>query len=196
MKERIRTFVAVELSAGIRAALAASARGLQEHGADVKWVAEESTHLTVKFLGDVRRASIPEVLTHLEEAGAAIEPFAMEVSGLSFFPRPERPKVVAAGIPQPAASALSALAAKTDAALSALGFPPERRAFRAHITLGRVKSPRGVRGLADALLTASGEPFGRQLVTEMVLFMSELSRSGPTYTLLGRAGLRGGSDTL
>lgn len=189
MKDRIRSFVAVELSAEIRSALGREIARLEAAGADVKWVEPGSLHLTLKFLGDVDRRAIPDVLRALGPAAAPVRPFDLEVSGVSFFPKPTKPRIVAAGIDPEGAEALEALALRVDEALAPLGFAREERAFKAHVTLGRARSPKGAGALADALLTSPGEPFGEQEVREVVLFMSELSRQGPTYTALGRARL-------
>lgn len=49
----MRLFIALELPARVRAAATAVARRLRQSGADVKWVAEENLHVTLKFLGEV-----------------------------------------------------------------------------------------------------------------------------------------------
>ena len=191
MKSRVRTFVAVELDPGVRRSLRREAERLAGSGAEVKWVAEENLHVTLKFLGQVDRPEVPEIVRALQEAARLVAPFRAEVAGAAFFPTPTRPKIVASGVDPAAAERLTELAGRIDDALSGLGFGRERRAFRAHITLGRVRGTRGVGALADSLLTADGRPFGQQDVDAVTLFMSELSRAGPRYTALGRAPLSG-----
>lgn len=193
MKDRVRSFVAVELSAEIRAALGREIARLAASGADVKWVEPGSIHITLKFLGEVEKLRVPEILEALEPAARETPPFGLEVVGVSFFPKPTHPRIVAAGIDPAGAKALAALARRVEEALLPLGFGREERAFRAHVTLGRARSPKGMGGLADAILTSGGEPFGEQDVEEVVLFMSELSREGPSYTALGRATLGHGA---
>jgi 2'-5' RNA ligase len=188
---RIRAFVAVELDPETRKSLRREAERLAASGAEVKWVAEENLHVTMKFLGQVDRRAVPEVLKALKEAVGEVKPFRAEVAGAAFFPTPVRPRIVAAGVEPQAAQGLAELAARLEDALAELGFGRERRAFRAHVTLGRVKGTKGVGALADALLTADGRPFGQQDVRQVTLFMSELSRAGPRYTALGRAPLNG-----
>jgi 2'-5' RNA ligase len=188
---RIRTFVAAELSQGTRRSLRREAERLADSGADVKWVAEENLHVTLKFLGQVDRRAVPDIMKAIESAARGVEPFRAEVAGVNLFPAPTRPRIVAAGLDPQAAERLSALAARLDDALVEIGFGREKRGFRAHITLGRVKGTKGVGALADAMLTADGRPFGEQDIDGVTLFMSELSRAGPRYTVLGRAPLNG-----
>jgi 2'-5' RNA ligase len=191
MKERIRTFVAVELGAQIVRALADEQRRLAEPGADVKWVRPESLHVTLKFLGDIARGNIGEVARAIEAAAAKIPPFRLVVEGVSFFPRPTKPRIVSVGVDADGTRALTDLALAVDEHLGEAGYRREERSFKAHITLGRVKSSRGLGGLSDLILTAPGEPFGSCDVDRVVLYMSELSRAGPTYTPLAHTDLIG-----
>ncbi len=184
---RVRTFVAVELDPGTRKSLRREAERLATCDADVKWVAEENLHVTMKFLGQVDRLVVPEIVKALAKAVGEVEPFRAEVVGVTFFPKPTRPKIVAVGVDPVAAGRLGEVAARVDDALVEVGFGKEGRGFRAHVTLGRVKGTKGIGALADALLTADGRPFGQQDVDQLTLFMSELSRAGPRYTVLGRA---------
>lgn len=189
MKERLRTFVAVELSEETRAALGAEIGRLKACGADVKWVAPGNLHLTLKFLGQVDRRDVPGILKALEAGSRGRRRFLMETSGLGFFPRPTKPRVVAAGIDEVGTSCLRLLAADVEEALFEVGFGREERDFKAHVTLGRVKSPKGISALSDYILTHDGRPFGEDSVESIALIMSELRREGPIYTVLGHAAL-------
>ena len=192
MKERLRTFVAVELPGGIRASLSEEIARLAEAGADVKWVGEENLHVTLKFLGQVDRHAVAGILKGLEAATRESSPFRMECRGLVFFPKPVKPRVVAAGVDEDGARALAELASRVEDSLVPLGYKKDERGFRGHVTLGRVRSPNGLKGLSDSILTYDGEPFGEADVDAVALFMSELRRDGPVYTALGHARLGGG----
>jgi 2'-5' RNA ligase len=190
-KNRLRAFVAVGLSPEVRASLADEIARLSASGADVRWVEPGNLHVTLKFLGQVERARVPEILNALEGAARDVRPFRAEVAGVAFFPRPVRPKVVAAGMEEEGVRGLEDLAARVEEALARIGFGRSERRFRAHVTLGRVKSPAGLGALADQLLVSRPERFGEQEFTEVALFISELAREGPRYTVLGRAALGG-----
>ncbi len=189
MKDRLRAFVAVELSEETRGALDREVGRLRGLGAEVKWVKPDALHITVKFLGQVDRRDVPGILKALEKAARARKSFLMEIGGLSFFPRPTKPRVVAAGVDEAGAASLALLAADIEDALVEVGFGREERGFRGHVTLGRVKSPKGIAALSDYLLTHDGRPFGEDRVESIALIMSELRREGPLYTVLGHASL-------
>jgi 2'-5' RNA ligase len=189
MRDRLRTFVAVELSEETRATLGDEIARLDACGADVKWVDHENLHLTLKFLGQVDRLDLPGILKALAIGAGARKRFTIEESGLGFFPRPTKPRVVAAGIDEVGAGSLALLAAAIEDALVDVGFGKENRAFKSHVTLGRVKSPTGIAALSDYILTHDGRPFGEDWVDSVALIMSELSREGPIYTVIGHADL-------
>ena len=86
---------------------------------------------------------------------------------------------------------LGVLAAGIADALEPLGFAPERRPFRGHVTLGRVRSPRGFAPLARELDAAAGATFGRWTASHVVLYRSHLRRTGSVYEALAVLPLAG-----
>ena len=174
------------LAEEIRARLAVEVERLRTVAPDVAWVARDNIHLTLKFLGSVETACLDTVTRALLTAAAGVDPFDVGLRGLGGFPSPARPRVIWAGLGDGAA-ATAALARRVDGALATLGFLREARAFSAHVTLGRVRTPRCNRTLAQAL--AGGGDFGRQRVDRLVLMRSQLSSRGARYTELVAAPL-------
>jgi len=89
------------------------------------------------------------------------------------------------------AEPLSGLAKDVEAAMARLGFPKEKRGFSAHLTLGRVRSPRNAAALLAALGQADAGPFGTVEVTQFELMQSELRPTGSVYTVLEKFPLEG-----
>lgn len=147
----------------------------------VAWIARDNVHLTLKFLGNVETARLDDVERALAVAASGQSWFELTVHGLGAFPSRTRPRVLWAGVAA-GGTELTALAARVDEALAALGFPRETRPFAAHATLGRVREPRAQPGLAGGL--DHHEAFGRQPVTRISLVRSELSPRGARYTEL------------
>lgn len=175
--------MAIDLPREIKRDLALTVSRLAEAGADVKWVEEENFHLTLKFLGEVESAQLPELRVALSRASSDFPPFAFRLGELGAFPSLRRPRVIWAGVKAP--TLLPELARRVEGEMTALGFPREERSFSPHLTLGRVRSPAGLTSLARLLETTS-PPEGEVRVEEVVLFSSLLSREGPTYTSLAR----------
>ena len=184
----LRTFVALPLSAALHGGLATVQRDLQRScpAGSVRWVKADGIHLTLFFLGDVlasRLADIQRVLTHVAEASPRVE-FAVE--GVGAFPNLHRPNVIWVGI-RDVTGHLATLHRGVNTALASLGFQPEERAFKPHLTLGRVNRNAG----SDAA-SRVGEAVGRfnlgrlgeECPRELILFRSELKSSGAEYTPL------------
>ena len=177
----MRTFIAVELDEAIRERLAAAQERLRGAGPKVKWVRPERMHLTLKFLGEIDPETVDAVADAMVAAVEGVAPFEFAVAGIGAFPPRGAPRVVWAGVDD-AAGGLTRLHKGLERELRKLGFPREKRAFRPHLTLGRVKERRGSERLRAQMAADAGAAFGLQRVEELVLFESVLSPQGPTYT--------------
>ncbi len=182
----MRAFVAVELPASVRADLRALTECLAQAHGDVKWVEEENLHITMRFLGEIRedqRAAIEALLTRI---AGCLAPITLQLAGIGAFPSVSAPRVVWAGVGQ-GADVLTRIAGEFEAGLRPLGFEPEERKFTAHVTLGRVRSPRNLSRLSSQLKTTAWTPPPAFPAAHLTLFQSTLSIAGSTYTPLLRA---------
>jgi 2'-5' RNA ligase len=182
--EAIRAFIAIELDDAVRRAAAEVVRVLRESpgGDRARWVRPENLHVTLRFLGDIDPARIPSIVCNLREATAGLRPFQLGLGRVAAFPSARRPRVVSfeVGPGEP----LAELAEAVEQAVVKAGFEPEERRFWAHLTLGRVS------GRAYPAVTAPVTAMGESLVVnEIVLFRSELLRSGAIHTPLERIAL-------
>jgi RNA 2',3'-cyclic 3'-phosphodiesterase len=175
----VRAFIAIDLPEPLRAALARAQHALARTGAAVRWVRPEQLHVTLKFLGEIPAPAVDALRGALREAVAGHAAFDLEVTGLGAFPV-RRPKAVWAGCCG-ALDRLAALQRAIDRAAQAAGVPVDAREFRPHITLGRVKTPAGVRELSAAVAACADAAFGRLPVHAVVLYRSELLPDGPRY---------------
>jgi 2'-5' RNA ligase len=170
----------------IRQQLAGAIDRLRPHATDVAWIAPSNLHVTLKFLGQVEPERVTALGDALRAAVSTERAFGVTVRGLGAFPSPARPRVLWAGLDDPA-HALARLAERVDAGCSELGFARESRAFAAHVTLGRVREPRRQPALGSAL--ARGADFGALRVDRVSLMRSELSPRGARYSELAGAPL-------
>lgn len=189
MKQRIRTFVAIEVSSGVRDCAADLIGELHRAQVDVKWVDPANMHLTLKFLGDVDARGVYEVCRAVQNAAAPLAPFDLQISGAGAFPNVRRPRTLWVGASE-GEPALAALAEGVESELHKLGFRRESRRFHAHLTVGRVRHAGPAMDDLSQLLTDYADfDLGRTHVGEVVVFSSTLDRSGPIYERLGRASL-------
>ena len=194
MADTIRIFIAIELEETQHSAL----RGVQARfqrdraAAFVRWVAPESIHLTLKFLGDVAIDTMPALQRAVAEACAGIAPFTLSLKGAGAFPNTRRPNVVWVGMGGQVERA-ALLAQRLDDTTAAMGIARDERPFSAHLTLGRVKRDAGPdeRQLVGKLIdrAAVGE-LGLVQVERVSTMKSELRPSGSVYTQIGAVELR------
>src|SRR5262245_4363628 len=188
----MRCFVALDVPADVRARIAAVTERLRRAAprADVRWSSVETLHVTLKFLGEVPDARVPDVARMLTGVAGDHAPLSLAAAGAGGFPSGSHPRVVYVGILGDVAE-LARLAGAIDGALGSLGFPSERRMFRGHLTLGRVRSPSGAARLADALRSAAGETAGTWTAEEVVLYRSRLHPKGAVHEVVARFPLAG-----
>lgn len=180
IEKQIRLFMAISLPDTVRAALGRVNAELaaQASARAVRWVKPELMHVTLRFLGDTAVSLIPTITAELDHVCAQQQPFNLVISGLGCFPNRQRPRVIWAGLQGDLAQA-NALAAAVNAFLSPLGGEVEKRPFRPHLTLGRVKDSRKLQGF-DWGIEIEERVVG---VTAVHLIESQLNPSGPVYTV-------------
>lgn len=110
------------MAEGCRLLLPRGARGT--HAQDL--------HLTLRFLGPLSPAALGSV-EGAAESVAGLSPVPLCIDRLGHFPR----SGILWGGPAVPGQGLLGLVARLEEALSARGFVPEERSFRAHITLAR-----------------------------------------------------------
>jgi RNA 2',3'-cyclic 3'-phosphodiesterase len=184
----IRAFIALDLPVGVHRSLAALQQEWQQAEAPVSWIKPESIHLTLKFLGNIATEQATEIEGILQELAATHAPFRLQPVGCGAFPSLKQMRVVWAGL-QGGVEELLGLHKAVEEALIPLGFAPEDRPFRAHLTLGRVKGKRHLQLLQEAILRRQGFQAEAFDVTDVVLYKSELRPEGARYTALCRAPL-------
>lgn len=187
----MRLFIAVDIDARIRKEIDRIQRDLQRktglYKGPVKWIQPDLIHLTLKFLGEVRDDAVTEVCRIGEETALSHPAFEMTAGGLGTFGRP--PRVLWLGIePCPA---LMNLQEDLEGRLETAGWSREDRAFSAHLTLCRIKVPKAGIQLGQALEEQPSKPLGTVWVEQLIVYESQLTSSGPVYTVAGRYDLQG-----
>ncbi len=185
--EQIRSFIAIELPSEIKAELTSLEERLKARRHPfVKWVDPEGIHLTLKFLGNIALATVPQIIEAITKIAQPISPFHLQIGGLGAFPGWQRPQVVWVGVGGEVGK-LTTLQRDIDAALSPLGFRPESRSFSPHLTLGRLReqaSPGDRRSFAQWAQSVKFETSLRFEVGALSLMKSQLTPSGAIYSQL------------
>lgn len=143
----------------------------------VSWTSPENAHITLKFLGNTDKASLPDIIKSL--SGVQFPAFTIRAGGIHAFPETGSPRVLWLGIKE-GASACADLAELVNQALAPAGFSIEQRPFHGHITLGRVKRHAGddVRNK----LRQQEIPWPPFTADHFTLWHSDTLPEGPVYT--------------
>ena len=176
----MRCFIAVDLTPELKRPLINLLRGLPR-SRDVRWCTENQLHITLKFLGEVGEAQIPDICDAITAAAAEITPFPIHLGKLGCFPLPHNPRVLWCGI-EDQSGGCAGWVELADPLMSELGFQPESRAFTPHITLGRSKSRTGSAQMREILENGAELPSEEMTVRQVILFESQLLPRGARYT--------------
>jgi 2'-5' RNA ligase len=173
-------FVAINFPDALRQGLWSATEALRAGALPVRWVKPEGMHLTLKFLGEVGDERHAQFAAALERAAASSRAVTVTVGELGAFPDPRRPRVLWAGIsPEPA---LELLQHRVEQEFGPLGFPPEGRPFRPHLTLGRAERGASAAAFGGLEGMLNGVSFEETVtVSSVELMRSTPKRSGAEY---------------
>lgn len=183
--QTIRTFIAVPLSPAIESATRKLIKLFKPLDEGIKWVPVDNLHLTLKFLGEVDNVEIPHVCRAIRRVTDSLQPFELRFQGAGGFPEVTRPRVLWAGV-EDASGTLVRMVSDLEKELAELGFKPEPRDYRPHLTIGRARSRshRASDTLLDAIERKSDAELGKMMVDELQLVASFLDKEGPTYQVM------------
>ena len=182
LRNKIRSFISVDISDPVIAKKVEDIeKKLMGVKAAVKWVDPKVVHITLKFLGDISPAQIDPIFEVTKDVG--FKPFNIHILNIGCFPNMNKPRVVWLGIKE-GKEELEALYSQLNIKLKPLGFRPETRRFRAHITIGRIKGKKGIHELAGQISRMKEVAIGIQRIESLKLKKSTLTPKGPIYETL------------
>ena len=187
----MRTFIALNVALAVLDTTIRIQNRFKSLGLHASWVKPGNIHLTLKFLGDTDPDRIPGIQNKLTETLAPFEPFQLSLDSAGVFPNVKNPRVLWIGL-KDSNETLRTLQTAIENSLESLGFPIEQRPFSPHLTLARIKSPKGIKSpkekqeFKDELDAVNQEgidphPFE---VGEIHLYESQLTPKGSIYTVL------------
>ena len=161
-----RSFLAVTVSTEVREELESLQHGLPE----VRWTPFEQMHITLKFLGDVSTQTLETLQQEVMELH--IPSFTLRFAGLGTFLPRNGPPVLWAGLESE--EALQGLFRNIESMAGRLGIPKEKRPFKPHLTLGRLRrrQPERLKGYMELHEHFYSSAFDCK---EVVLFVSRLT---------------------
>ena len=183
MSDSIRTFIALELPPALISLLHKVQQDLKRMKIRARWVRPENIHITLNFLGDINPGDVDKIDAAMAAAAIEFPPVTLTVRGIGVFPGIKRPRVIWVGLGGDIRSLLS-LQSRLEQELAGAGFPKDKRSFKAHLTLGRIKQSAGpavIRQMISEYATLSSDEFS---CNQVILFKSDLKPSGAVYSKL------------
>jgi 2'-5' RNA ligase len=147
--------------------VAASEQAIEAAGGNP--IPPENYHITLAFLGNVPRDTIPELI--FVARGIRFPAFEMQLDRTGYWPRSQIAWLKPSATPSP----LEKLVAELWVALSTLGITPDEHSFAPHVSLVR-RVPGGLGRLLDQKVVWP--------VRDFALVQSDAQPSGSVYSLL------------
>jgi len=184
----MRVFVAIDIDDEIRAGLDNLQRQLQNKTnlkrSDVKWVSPENIHFTLKFLGEIKDEQVIDVCNIVKDVAGRHKSFELDIESVGCFGG-RSARVLWVGVDEGRDSLLQ-LQKGLEQQLDSAGWPAERREFTGHLTLCRVRNPRAGVKLAAMIEEYKDFRLGTISADSVSVYQSQLTPSGPIYTVLGK----------
>ncbi len=178
----LRCFIAIGIPDPIKRGVGEFIEILKKYNVDVKWAIHENLHLTLKFLGNTPEVLLPKIREALLKVVLSYEPFYIKIYTIGVFPNRKHPRVIWVGVED--SVILKKLVNDIEDSMTLLGYQKEDKKFIPHLTLGRVRSQKGIVNLINELDNFKEKDFGSVNVESIKLMRSELNPKGAEYSCL------------
>lgn len=148
----------------------------------ISWVNPANYHVTLRFLGDTDKKAIPQIKKALHQGLEPPWKSKVSLTGPDSFGSRKTPRVIWLGFDQQ--EPFHSLFADVDRVLHDCGFPSANQYFRAHLTLGRIRSLTHTASFYEIIEKMKGAFTASVLLDRIIFYKSELGAQGPTYTKL------------
>jgi 2'-5' RNA ligase len=182
---RARMFVALDLPAEARSALASWRDELIDGRRDLRPVRPEALHVTLVFLGWQDEKAAETIASAAFEACSGLPAARLQAAGVRPLP-PRDPRLFALDLTDEDGRAVAVQAAVSDALEAGRWYRPEKRPFWPHVTLARVNG--GERRVAP-LPDRPAPPADAFEARELTLYRSTLRPQGAIYDPLAQTTL-------
>lgn len=174
-----RLFIAskIEIDSGLSDAFAFFKRSLSTER--IRWVDFYNIHITYEFLGNTDENNIHKIASFVSQIADNTNSFDVTIKSAGLFKNIQNPTVIWFGIePNPT---MNEVKMNLDKKLEAINFETENRTFKPHLTIGRMKAIDNTDNLKYLINTFQNKIISRQKISEIILYESKLSASGPVY---------------
>ena len=173
----IRLFVALKIPPQIRQTLLETCRKLSPDQDNFRWENTDKIHLTLKFIGEVDENLLEAIKTELDFV-KNYHSFNCSISKFDFFFKNREPKILWVNLKTN--DSVFKLVNELNSRLEKFSIPAEKRKFKPHLTMLRLKKYPGGKFI-QSFKNYKIENMNF-IADEIALIQSELRRTGAVYT--------------
>lgn len=148
----------------------------------ISWTNPDQYHVTLRFIGDTDLTMVKNIRSMLHSGIDIPERISLDIAALASFGPKKRPRVIWLGFEQ--TDFFENLKSEVDRVLEQCGIPATEQPFRAHLTLGRVRSLQNLQDYYHAVEEMKQQFPGSVIFEKLVFFRSLLGPGGPEYHVL------------
>ena len=176
--ETVRSFLAIELDEDLVPKILDVQKEFKKTNANIKYVPSQNMHFTLKFFGNIDLDMVEDISAAVLKVIKDYSSFDLNIKKCGCFPNKNVIKVLWLGLDE--GSPIKDLQRDLDKEFKKLGFKKERN-FISHLTIGRVKSPKGKKEIRNAIEKLENIEIGQMTVSKICLKKSTLTPQGPIY---------------
>ena len=174
-----RTFIATKIKPNAELLNAYAKVRNELENEKIKWVEPQNFHLTLFFIGDTDEEQIANVSKELSNLVDNYSKTQIKLEGLGVFKSIKKPRVLWTGISE--FQGLKEIKLALDKQMLQLGFNPDAREFKPHLTLARMKWIDNKQRLEALLKEYENVFFQHSQIDHLIYYESILKKSGPEY---------------
>ena len=175
----IRLFVALKIPEEIKDKIFGYCHDAYENAEGYRWEAKEKIHLTLKFIGDIKDELLQGIIDEIEFV-KSYSTFNCTISRFGFFFRDNEAKILWCNLETD--ESIIDLVDKLNIRLSKYGIAVEKRKFKGHLTLLRIKN-RVSENFIKKFKEYKFDPVNFN-ANQVVLIQSMLKPTGSEYKVL------------
>jgi 2'-5' RNA ligase len=176
-----RIFTAIDISDETRVKAEGYIKNLREEFSQVRvgWERAEKLHLTLKFFGDVDEEQLAKLTAAVEETANQLSSFKLQITKTGVFPSKRNARILWLGV-QDVEGNLQKLNEILENECEKKGFAREKRNFKAHLTIARLREAHKSKELVERHLENEFDSAEFQ-VSKIAIYESHLQKTGSIY---------------
>ncbi|MCB0711375.1 MAG: RNA 2',3'-cyclic phosphodiesterase [Ignavibacteriae bacterium] len=187
-----RAFYALTFPRSTEAAIANVIAELCPHDNKiVRWTPERNLHVTLRFLGELPTNIFREARQVMKQTELP-HTCHLHFKGINGLPSLSRPNVIVLdleGVTEEDQTQIASLQLLTESFAQTIGLKQEERAFRPHVTLGRVRRDQQISESLRSAIKNLHIVIPEVEIRDLVLIESFLSREGAEYRIAEKCSL-------